>query len=843
MSSSLESIDERILSLSSDLKSYGKEIVDFVGSQYSINSSIGKFKQELNLNINLKSDPKNAIPILRSDLNEILAENSNNRSNQNENLKEMEIQLHLLENISTICDSIMKCEEFTNKYDLMAASKIIKSLETSISTSLPNPNTEYGSGVICTTLIKEVKLLKYRLQSTIRRLILNCFVVDFGRITILKSLKGLIRSEEAIIDNPIYLTDLWHSMLLLETSNESTSGGLQTLINDILKTLWLNVMKPLWKEKKFSLAKVITNEENAILTFENMIRDSFRTTTGDVPIDGSAYLCRMPVHHLFECLNQVLSFIWLEIFCGLEDLSIDVSIGLGLRQGLGLGPINLMQTLRNTILSSLPKIESEVLTFQKLLEKPCRDFETKLESYHLLLNTIQNNNEVMNTKGPPQPSNTGNKSLTLVELIDDLSLIFAEMKRKEILTRARELVLADYHNTMLGAGDALEDETASAGDIGDPKAMLETSSSFVVQVLHFDSCQVSLAACRLLKLMHEVMKTATCKTCSPHLAGVLYQSSRDCMELFMAIVPMKFAEIIDTLPRMGAVFYNDCMYLAHNTTLITHRYQSELGKVDECLLYTLGFVDMIPRLRVLGEGVLMKHVHQQMAVFAEIVLRMNVDPNVETSEQDKSSSRLVASKTGNIFSGGLQRAAERINSKLIHVTGSVSSTLSSTASGTASSIGGGCNNEEAASQIVQQFERLKSQWQGVLQDAVFERLTGYLLDAVLRSSMDSLLEAECITESAAGDISRLFKYIQKVRFIFPSGSSSEEYMQKLAVSWNKFCALTDLLEYSLSEIAEWLPRKKFSSFTSQQLSTLIRALFEDSIKRQNLLTSILDMST
>ena len=41
-----------------------------------------------------------------------------------------------------------------------------------------------------------------------------------------------------------------------------------------------------------------------------------------------------------------------------------------------------------------------------------------------------------------------------------------------------------------------------------------------MQALRFESCQISLAACRLLKLVHEVMKQAI--TSSPHVAETLY---------------------------------------------------------------------------------------------------------------------------------------------------------------------------------------------------------------------------------------------------------------------------------------------------------------------------------
>jgi hypothetical protein len=44
------------------------------------------------------------------------------------------------------------------------------------------------------------------------------------------------------------------------------------------------------------------------------------------------------------------------------------------------------------------------------------------------------------------------------------------------------------------------------------------------------------------------------------------------------------------------------------------------------------------------------------------------------------------------------------------------------------------------------------------------------------------------------------------------------------VSWSKFCALTDLLEFSLSDISEWLPRRKFAMFTGPEMSSLIRCV-------------------
>ena len=61
-------------------------------------------------------------------------------------------------------------------------------------------------------------------------------------------------------------------------------------------------------------------------------------------------------------------------------------------------------------------------------------------------------------------------------------------------------------------------------------------------------------------------------------------------------------------------------------------------------------------------------------------------------------------------------------------------------------------------------------------------------------------------------------------------------------SWGRFLALCAVLEGSLTDIADWLPSRKFASFTGKEMTGLVKALFEDSAKRNAVLSSIAQMS-
>lgn len=859
--------EERILSLKSELHQYGNEIINHINGLYS---NISGFNDNKFQNINLKNDPRNSIKIFQHDVTEIIIEATALRDYEIKHKNEIEECKDLVEIIRKVivaADSVAVCDEYVSGTDLIGTCDALLVMDNNMD-ELPGPNSILGAGFVCITLRKESQILHSRFSSRIRRLLGNCIQFENGRITVLKNLKGMLRGEDLLLDKPIQLVDIWSALV--------RTGCYDECVQNVVFSVWFYIICPLWKERKVQSATLFHTEDQSELLFDSVARNS---TSSSINIGGASTInatvfnkmdeiesisksltsSRIAFPHLLSQIGQVMEFFSTEILCSNIDILCSAS------KTLSSAPISFIDTIISTLLSFIPKSESELLNFQKLIEKPCKEFESRLISFGFeVFDSI--NSDISSNKNV---SFDKNNNLPLCDVVVDLIGRFADARRKDILSRARELLLCDYHNTMLAAGDASEDDPASAGDVGDSRAILDQSGSFAIQVLHFEQCQVSLASCRLLKLVHEVMKQAC--VASPQVANILFQTGRDCIELFMAIIPMKFSDAIETVPRMGAVFFNDCIYISHNCTLITHKYRKGLGIANELLLDTVGFVDFIPRLRVLGEERLLEHVEEQQVILSQLLSRVKLCTDSSMDNNNKSDP----------ISPSKQHGKSAVGSLLLNSGFKLGGKLASRIDGAANLMLGiekeeshlyrkvevGYNDAEGAALLVRHLERLSGQWLGVLQESVYERVIGFLLEGVLRVAMQPVLEADTITEEAGSDISRVFRTIQRSRSIFPNtkeflGSNSlskndvfidvgddrdfqdsDNDMRKYSASWTKFCALTDLLEYSASEVAEWLPRRKFSSFTGNEMTSLIKALFEDSARRQGILTAILEMSS
>jgi hypothetical protein len=176
----------------------------------------------------------------------------------------------------------------------------------------------------------------------------------------------------------------------------------------------------------------------------------------------------MPLPSLLESLGQVFSFLWSEILCGNEVVGErtrlhtyihtcihsyihlivvivvpfvhQVAAAIGAKMNASNSSYSIVTVLMETTSLLLPKVETDIPAFKASLEQPFKEFEDKLALFHFA--------ESSDVKAAP--------SATLSWYLSDLGARYVEIRRREILERARELVLSDYHNTMIAAGDAMD---------------------------------------------------------------------------------------------------------------------------------------------------------------------------------------------------------------------------------------------------------------------------------------------------------------------------------------------------------------------------------------------------
>ena len=239
---SAEFFDQRLASLKTDLKLYGGEIVDYVSSLYGTNQPDSRFE--------LKNDAFSMLNVLQIDVAEILKESQQRKDQKAQHAMDIEECSQLtntLTHISSIVDKIADCEALIGKMMLVPAYHAIEQLNISLE-GLPGPNTEIGSGKVCSILRKECNLLNSRLHSKLMRILKESVQFEPGHIAVHQELRGVLRAEDTIINEPIALKEVWTAINLTGRDDEA--------VDVLLRQLWTCLVRPLWREKKSTAPRV-----------------------------------------------------------------------------------------------------------------------------------------------------------------------------------------------------------------------------------------------------------------------------------------------------------------------------------------------------------------------------------------------------------------------------------------------------------------------------------------------------------------------------------------------------------------------------------------------------------
>jgi len=301
----------------------------------------------------------------------------------------------------------------------------------------------------------------------------------------------------------------------------------------------------------------------------------------------------------------------------------------------------------------------------------------------------------------------------------------------------------------------------------------------------FPACQISASTKRLVDQAYELMVEAT--QSSPYIAAQLLYAVRMMFELYLDVVPIYHKERLEILPQQAAIFHTNCMYIAHHLMTLGHQFKSQLPEAMNGGLVT--FVDI---------AVLMRH---------------------KGSEQ---------------FLGEMREQKKQLLDTLREA-GAFQYVAESTAYLVAA--------ETAVKRCLLRLQHLQTVWREVLPSNVYCSALGTLLNTCVDEVITRVIQLEDIPEPSAVHLLAIFGIItDRAPSLFEDpNTEATPAVHRYVKRWSRFKELMLVLGSSMVDILDrWADGKGplAHEFTVDQLKHLIRALFQNTERRAQVLAKI-----
>lgn len=210
---------------------------------------------------------------------------------------------------------------------------------------------------------------------------------------------------------------------------------------------------------------------------------------------------------------------------------------------------------------------------------------------------------------------------SLSEITNAFVQAYSENQRSQILNRGRSLLVnTDYHNSI------------QVGKFVPPAAepgTLEHLDEDPLNIFVFHLCSVSTTAQKTYELVRQTLNEAIKPEMAKELDDLppmLYRASREVLDLFRAMIPTLYASEIESIPRMAAIMHNDCVYLAHEASLLGAEYKQKFRSTDansqsktHLLSEVCTFVDMVPPFREMANKSMGSMLEVQKSQLLELI--------------------------------------------------------------------------------------------------------------------------------------------------------------------------------------------------------------------------------
>ncbi|CAF4862095.1 unnamed protein product [Pieris macdunnoughi] len=402
---------------------------------------------------------------------------------------------------------------------------------------------------------------------------------------------------------------------------------------------------------------------------------------------------------------------------------------------------------------------------------------TDLQSYNLVTSDIQDF-QVYLRSVYFLPEN----GPSLLSYMDNIDFLFADKSSQYFLETARGIMVKDLSISMSIGVEKIPNNNGQMkmtnnDDVAEAFSILD--KTIPQSLFYFPRCMISKTTQELLDLVYGLMEQAV--QCTDVVCRKLYNTSRLIFELYDAVVPYHHENFLLTIPQYVALFHNNCLYLAHNLQTLGDKWVNLME--GRQVNYAINFVDLVQKMRELGYKYLTMQMQQQ---------RKQILDNIRTSDLN--------------CMVGKDALGE--------------------------------NAEAAVRQCLRQLQLLKNVWIGVFPANVFTRLMATLVNMFMDELIHRVCTVEDIPVEMATQLTDMYNLVVlKVPHLFHKTADVEKHVKP----WPKFKEVIFVLGASLRDLdSHWNDGSGPLAiyFSTEELRSLIKALFQNTQYRANFLLKI-----
>uniref|UniRef100_A0A6Q2YPK0 Centromere/kinetochore protein zw10 homolog n=1 Tax=Esox lucius TaxID=8010 RepID=A0A6Q2YPK0_ESOLU len=380
-------------------------------------------------------------------------------------------------------------------------------------------------------------------------------------------------------------------------------------------------------------------------------------------------------------------------------------------------------------------------------------------------------------------------STELLKYAQDVNCHFASKKCKDVIVAARKLMTSEMHNTVKITPDSRLSvpklPNPGSGDNKGKQGAKKPEAYMLENEKQLGARTLCLPVCRISESVQQLMELAL------HTLSEAVGSSTQWYALMSLSATAGVTYNLLKFPHLAAVQHNNCMYIAHHLLTLGHQFRPHLP--DPLSKGAATFVDLVPGFRKLGAQCFLAQLNVQRA---EMLERLSTARNFSNLDDEDNYS--AASK--------------------------------------------------AVRQVIHQLKRLGTVWQDVLPVNIYCKAMGTLLNSAISELIAKIMMLEDISTEDGEHLHILCQtIIEEGPLVFiplPDEHKNKKYQEEVPVyvkKWITFKELVIVLRANLQEIVDrWAEGKGplALEFSSSEMKSLIRALFQNTERRAVALTKI-----